>query len=224
MQYPDCKKLQFFNKGKMCGWEDLTYRSCCPKCKKTCSTSVEKLPRTKTQPDLSVADLTWGQFVRIKNSDWVFCGRSNEINFQDCICAKFHMSLVQDGLCWLTQPPPYHVAGPPRSHCSSAGAGPACRSRFQRHAHDGGAASAVQPWPTHDHVPYPRVQVVSDAPEVAHWPAVRLGDWRARVAEVSPGLCVTLVYHLYPFNSDDETYNFLLRNCYSLIFFAIRWY
>ena len=88
------------------------------------------------------------------------------------------MSVVQDVLCWLTQPPPlpYHVAGPPRSHCCPAGAGPTCRFGFQGHAHDRGAAPAVQPWPTHDHVPYPRVQVVSDAPEVAHRPAVCPGD------------------------------------------------
>lgn len=108
---------------------------------------------------------------------------------------------------------PHHVAGPPWSYCSPAGAGPTRWPGFQGHAHDGGAAPAVQPRAAHDHVPHPRIQVVSNAPEVAYWPAVRPGDWCARVEEVSQGVrsdgtklagFSMLVYHVSIFNTDHK--------------------
>lgn len=56
---------------------------------------------------------------------------------------------------------------------------------LQRHADDRGAAAAVQPGSTDDHVPHPRVQVVPDAPAPAHRSALRPGIRLARLEKVS---------------------------------------
>ncbi len=71
-----------------------------------------------------------------------------------------------------------------RPPCLSDGEGHSCGLGLQGDAHDGGTATSVQPRSTHHHVPHPRVQMVSHAPEAAHWPAVCTGEWRSRLEEV----------------------------------------
>lgn len=68
---------------------------------------------------------------------------------------------------------------------SPAGAGSARWPGFPGNAHDRRAEASIQPRPAHHHVPHPRIQVVPDAPEVAHRPALCTGDGRARVEKVS---------------------------------------
>lgn len=79
----------------------------------------------------------------------------------------------------------------PSSH--SNGEGHTCRPRLQGDAHDRGTAASVQSWPTHHYVPHPRVQMVSHAPEAAHWPAVCTGEWRPCLEKVCETLNVCLI-------------------------------